>query len=79
MGYRPRRRNMKKDRSSQVTLTPFGMVHYHVNTTKEEVHAMISKREGRPLPPLKETDLEFEKNIEQLTKGKEPSQYAAAY
>ena len=70
---------MKKDRSSQVTLTPFGMVHYHVNATKEEVHAMISKREGRPLPPLKETDLEFEKNIEQLTKGKEPSQYAAAY
>lgn len=69
----------KKDQSSSVTLTQFGMVHYHVNVTKEEVHEMISKREGRPLPPLKDSSLDFQQQVQQLTNGKETKQYATTH
>lgn len=55
------------------------MVHYHVNVTKEEVHEMISKREGRPLPPLKDSSLDFQQQVQQLTNGKETKQYATTH
>lgn len=69
----------KKDKRSSVTLTSFGMVHYHVNATKEEVHEMVSRREGRPLPPLKESSLDFQQKIQQLTNRKETKQYVATH
>lgn len=69
----------KKDKSCSVTLTNFGIVHYHVNATKEEVHEMVSKREGRPLPPLKESSLDFQKKVQQLTDGKEMKQNVTTY
>lgn len=69
----------KKDKRSSVTLTSFGMVHYHVNATKDEVHEMVSRREGRPLPPLKESSLDFQQKIQQLTNRKETKQYVATH
>lgn len=77
----------KTETGQQISRTKYGMVHYHVQMTEEQVRKMVSIREGRVIPDPQKSKTEtietvkFKKTVETLsTHQKERKEtYASTY